>query len=107
MVAGGSPTGRSSTAQGLFGAAGTVGFIVSSLVAGRLAAIDIRLPFWFFVVTMLTSLAIGLAIGGRRIVAIGLAAAPAAADPAALTVRQVDPWYSAVAGWSSGSSSGS
>lgn len=71
VVAGGSPAGRSSTAQGLFGAAGTVGFIASSLVAGRLAAIDIRLPFWFFVITMLTSLVIGLAIGGRRIAAMG------------------------------------
>jgi MFS family permease len=71
VVAAGSPAGRSSTAQGLFGAAGTVGFIVSSLVAGRLAAADIRLPFWFFVVTMLTTLVIGLAIGGRRIAAMG------------------------------------
>ena len=35
VVAANSPPGRSSTAQGLFGAAGTVGFIVASLVAGR------------------------------------------------------------------------
>jgi MFS family permease len=74
VVAAGSPAGRSSTAQGLFGAAGTLGFIVSALVAGGLAAHDIRLPFWFFVVTMLATLAIGLLIGGRQIAAIRVAA---------------------------------
>ena len=37
VVAANSPPGRSSTAQGLFGAAGTVGFIVASLLAGVLA----------------------------------------------------------------------
>ena len=45
IVAAGSPPGRSSTAQGLFGAAGTLGFVVASLIAGVLAEIDIRLPF--------------------------------------------------------------
>jgi len=63
VVAAGSPNGRSSTAQGLFGGAGTVGFIVASLIAGQLAAIDIRLPFWMFVGTTLVSLSLGLAIG--------------------------------------------
>ena len=71
VVAAGSPAGRSSTAQGLFGAAGTLGFIVSALVAGGLAAMDIRLPFWFFVVTMLGTLVIGLVIGGRQIARMG------------------------------------
>jgi MFS family permease len=70
VVAAGSPAGRSSTAQGLFGAAGTIGFIVASLIAGRLAEIDIRLPFWMFVVTTLTTLAIGLVIGAGPIRAI-------------------------------------
>ena len=37
VVAANSPPGRSSTAQGLFGAAGTLGFIVASLGAGVLA----------------------------------------------------------------------
>jgi MFS family permease len=41
VVAANSPPGRSSTAQGLFGAAGTVGFIAASLIAGVLAAVDI------------------------------------------------------------------
>ncbi len=67
VVAAGSPSGRSSTAQGLFGAAGTVGFIVASLIAGQLAARDIRYPFWMFVAITLTSLAVGLAIGLRPI----------------------------------------
>ena len=43
-----SPPGRSSTAQGLFGAAGTFGFIVASLFAGVLAATNILLPFYLF-----------------------------------------------------------
>jgi MFS transporter, DHA1 family, tetracycline resistance protein len=67
IVAAGSPAGRSSTAQGLFGAAGTVGFIVSSLIAGQLAEIDIRLPFLMFVVVTLVCLALGLAIGAGPI----------------------------------------
>jgi MFS family permease len=82
VVVAGSPAGRSSTAQGVFGAAGTVGFIVASLVAGRLAAIDLRLPFWMFVATSLIALAVGLAIGLRPIRAIR----PAGAAPSATSV---------------------
>ena len=37
IVAAGSPPGRSSTAQGIYGAAGTMGFVVASLIAGVLA----------------------------------------------------------------------
>ena len=67
VVAAGSPTGRSSTAQGLFGAAGTVGFIVASLIAGQLArnrhpapVLDVRRH------DAGNGLAIGLAIGDAR-----------------------------------------
>lgn len=67
VVAAGSPVDRSSTAQGLFGAAGTVGFIVASLIAGQLAKFDIRLPFWAFVGVSSVSLAVGLAIGAGPI----------------------------------------
>jgi MFS family permease len=81
VVAAGSPSGRSSTAQGLFGAAGTVGFIVASLIAGQLAEIDIRLPFWMFVVVTLVSLAIGLAIGAGPIRSIGSSRVGEAAEP--------------------------
>ena len=68
IVAAGSPPGRSSTAQGIFGGAGTIGFVVASLMAGYLAAVDIRLPFWFFSAVMLTCLGIGLLVAGRGLV---------------------------------------
>jgi MFS family permease len=67
MVAAGSPPGRSSTAQGLFGAAGTLGTIVASVAAGYLAAQDIRYPFWAGAAALLVCLVIGLAVGGRTI----------------------------------------
>jgi MFS family permease len=66
IVAAGSPTGRSSTAQGVFGSAGTVAYIVSSLVAGRLLATDLRYPFYLLVAVVGASLLVGLAIIGRR-----------------------------------------
>jgi MFS family permease len=64
VVAANSPPGRSSTAQGLFGAAGTVGFIVASLVAGALAAENILYPMYVFSGVMVGSLVIGLLVGG-------------------------------------------
>ena len=67
VVAANSPPGRSSTAQGLFGAAGTVGFIVASLVAGVLADVDILYPLYVFSAVMIVSLVAGLLIGGRRL----------------------------------------
>lgn len=71
LVAAGSPIGRSSTAQGIYGASGTVGFVVAGLVSGVLAEIDIRLPFWVFAGVMLACLVGGLAVGGRRLLAFG------------------------------------
>ncbi len=65
LVARAAPSGRSSTAQGLFGAAGTSGTIVASLATGILASVDLRLPFIAMGVAMLLMLAAGLAIGGR------------------------------------------
>lgn len=65
LVARAAPTGQSSTAQGLFGAAGTTGTIVASVLTGYLAAIDLRLPFIAMGVAMLVFIAAGLAIGGR------------------------------------------
>ena len=73
VVAANSPAGASSTAQGLFGAAGTVGFIIASLVAGVLAQ-DIIYPFYVFSAVLIASLVIGLLIGGRRL--DGRSAAP-------------------------------
>jgi MFS family permease len=67
VVAANTPPGRSSTAQGLFGAAGTLGFIVASLGAGVLAERDILLPFYVFSAVLMSSLVIGLVIGGKRL----------------------------------------
>ena len=65
VVARGTPTGRSATTQGVFGAAGTLGTIVASIVAGMLYTIDMHLPFYAFTVTMLVTLGLGLVVGGR------------------------------------------
>ena len=65
IVAAGSPPGRSSTAQGVFGAMGTLGFVVASLLAGALAAIDIRYPFYLFAVVMTVFTVAAFAVGGR------------------------------------------
>jgi MFS transporter, DHA1 family, multidrug resistance protein len=67
IVASASPQGRTSTAQGIFGASGTVGTIIASLMAGYLASFDIRYPLWVGSIAMYTFLALGLAIGGRSI----------------------------------------
>ncbi len=67
LVARASPAGMSSTAQGIFGAAGTMGTIVASLTAGVLAAENLAYPFYATGIAALVSLAIGLAIGRRRL----------------------------------------
>jgi MFS family permease len=81
MVAAGSPPGKSSTAQGLFGASGTIGFVIASLISGALAGADIRLPFYVFAAVMSVSLVLGLAVGGRALRRVGgVSASPAAAS---------------------------
>jgi MFS transporter, DHA1 family, multidrug resistance protein len=77
VVAASSPPGRSATAQGLFGAAGTLGFIVASLTAGYLAERDIRYPFYVFAVVMLVTFVLAMAIGWRQ-----FRRPPAATQPA-------------------------
>jgi MFS family permease len=67
VVAASSPPGRSSTAQGLFGAAGTLGFIVASLTAGALAEQDILYPFYSFSIIVMVTLGVGLIVGGSRL----------------------------------------
>ena len=83
IVAAGSPPGRSSSAQGLFGAAGTVGTIVAAIATGYLADIDLRFPFWLCSIVVSVALVIGLAVGGRLIrrlePTMGAAAAASAA----------------------------
>jgi len=69
LVARAAPPGKSSTAQGLFGAAGTSGTIVASVATGYLASYDLRLPFVVMGAAMLVFLALGLAMGGRELYA--------------------------------------
>ncbi len=67
LVARAAPPGRSSTAQGIFGAAGTIGTIIASLSAGFLADMDLRLPFFATGIGTGAALLLGLAIGRRRL----------------------------------------
>jgi len=62
LLARGTPAGRASTAQGLFGAISTLALVVASVVAGALFEMDMALPFWFFVIGMAACLALGLLI---------------------------------------------
>jgi MFS family permease len=62
LVAFGSPSGRSSTAQGIFGAVGTIGLIVATITSGVLWELGRSWPFGFFVVGAGTSLVLGLLI---------------------------------------------
>jgi DHA1 family multidrug resistance protein-like MFS transporter len=69
IVARASPAGRSSTAQGVYGAFGTVGFIVASLVTGVLASINLHYPFYVFSAVSFVFLGAALLVGGRQILA--------------------------------------
>ena len=62
MLAKGTPAGRSSTAQGLYGATATLALVVASLAAGGLFEIGIGLPFWFFVIGLAITTVGGLAL---------------------------------------------
>ena len=67
VVAASSPAGRSSTAQGIFGAAGTLGFIVASVTTGILAEQSILLPFYAFSAVMTVALLLAIVIGGTTL----------------------------------------
>jgi DHA1 family multidrug resistance protein-like MFS transporter len=67
IVARGSPTGRSSTAQGVYGAFGTVGFIIASLITGVLASYEMRYSFYLFSAVTFGFLALALLVGGQAI----------------------------------------
>jgi MFS family permease len=49
----------------VFGAAGTLGFVIASLLAGTLAETDIRLPFYVFAAVMSLFTVAAFAVGGR------------------------------------------
>ena len=67
LVARAAPVGRTSTAQGLLGGAGTVGTIVASLSAGAIADIDLRFPFYAVGIAGMGFLVVGLLLGRRRL----------------------------------------
>ena len=105
VVAASSPPGRSSTTQGLFGAAGTLGFIAASLAAGVLAEHDILYPFYVF--SALIIVVPGRRSGDRRTAPDRASARPVDAGPLPFDRIGLGSLSSEVAGWSSGSSSGS
>ncbi len=70
VVAIGTPIGLASTAQGIYGSAGTVAFIASSLAAGWLFSIDERYPFVFFAfIVIAATVAFWLITRGVRLTA--------------------------------------
>jgi MFS family permease len=80
MLARGTPVGRASTAQGLFGAVSTLAIIVASVAAGGLFERGIALPFWFFVAGIAISVVVGLLIyRSERAPTVAAPADPAAA----------------------------
>jgi MFS family permease len=93
MLASGTPRGRASTAQGIFGATSTLALVVASIVAGELfrqgtegreaqgLEPDVGLPFWFFVVGLTICLVVGLLIyRSARRTPVGAAAAESASQ---------------------------
>ena len=67
VIARGTPVGRSSSAQGLAGAAGTFGTIVASLATGVLAARSLDVPFFVGSAVVFSMLLITLVVGGRAL----------------------------------------
>ena len=65
VIARGTPVGKSSTAQGLVGSAGTVGTIVAALATGVLAAIDLNAPFFVGAAVIAILLVVVLGSSGR------------------------------------------
>jgi MFS family permease len=64
VIARGTPAGRSSTAQGLLGAAGTVGTIAAAVGSGILATRDLSTPFFVGAAVLFGLLLLTMALGG-------------------------------------------
>jgi MFS family permease len=62
LVAVGTPLGRSATAQGIYGASGTIALIIASITAGALWEQHSAWPFWFFVIGMAVCLVLGVLV---------------------------------------------
>ena len=67
VIAAGSPLGRSSTAQGIVAAFGTFATISASIMAGILAAVDLRYPFWIGAAVAIVLALAAFAVDGGRI----------------------------------------
>ena len=64
IVGRGTPVGRSSTTQGVFGASGTLGFIVASAIAGQLFALNQDWPFILIAIVVSVTFVVAVVIGG-------------------------------------------
>ncbi len=62
MVAAGSPHGRASLAQGIYGSVGTIAVILSSVLTGALWEMGRPYPFWFYASGVALSLALGMLV---------------------------------------------
>jgi len=62
MVAAGSPQGRTSLAQGIYGSVGTSAIIVSTMLSGALYEVGRSLPFWFFAGTVALTFVLGMIV---------------------------------------------
>ena len=71
VIARGTPTGRSSTAQGVLGAAGTIGTITAALATGVMASENLSLPFFVGAAVVALLLGLTLVVGGRALRAMG------------------------------------
>jgi MFS family permease len=81
IIARGTPAGRSSTAQGVLGAAGTVGTIAAALATGVMAASNLDLPFYVGSAVVVLLLVLTLAVGGRAVRGMRPAAPFSHAEP--------------------------
>lgn len=64
VIGRGTPDGKSSTAQGLLGSAGTIGTIVAALATGVLAAVDLNAPFFVGAIVIVLLLILTLVTSG-------------------------------------------
>jgi MFS family permease len=76
LLARGTPEGRTSTAQGIFGAASTAGFLVAALLAGGLWGVDYRYPFYLLSIVTSVGMLAGWLIARGRTGRVAVARAP-------------------------------
>ena len=82
MVAAGSPHGRASLAQGIYGSVGTMAVILSSVLSGALWEMGRPYPFWFYATGVAMSLALGMLVYSGALGRLFGRFAPAVESPA-------------------------